>query len=41
LDIVKIQIESGADVNLEDVKGNLPVEVCVEKLNSEMMQEHP
>jgi ankyrin repeat protein len=41
LDIVKFLIESGADVNLADMDGNLPVEVCVEKLNSEMMQEHP
>jgi ankyrin repeat protein len=40
-DIAKFLIESGADVNLADKYGNLPTEVCVEKLNFEMMQEHP
>jgi ankyrin repeat protein len=41
LDIVKFLIEGGADVNLADKNGNFPIEVCVEKLNSEIMQEHP
>jgi ankyrin repeat protein len=40
LDIAKYLIESGADVNLADKNGNFPIEVCVEKLNSEMMQEN-
>jgi ankyrin repeat protein len=41
LDIAKYLIENGADINLVCKYGNLPVEVCVEKLNSEMMQKHP
>jgi ankyrin repeat protein len=40
LDIAKYLIESGADVNLADKNGNFPIEVCVEKLKSEMMQEN-
>jgi ankyrin repeat protein len=40
-DIVKTIIKSGADVNLVSKNGKLSVEVCVEKLNYEMMQEHP
>jgi hypothetical protein len=40
-DIVKTIIKSGADVNLVSKNGKLFVEVCVEKLNYEMMQEHP
>jgi ankyrin repeat protein len=31
LDIVKLLIESGADVNLADENGNLPVKMCMEK----------
>jgi ankyrin repeat protein len=41
LDIAKYLIKSGADVNLTSEYGNLPVEMCIKKLNSEMMQEHP
>jgi hypothetical protein len=39
LDIMKFLIESGADVNLDDGHGNLPVK-CIKKLNYKMIQEH-
>jgi ankyrin repeat protein len=41
LDIAKFLIENGAEINLVIKYGNIPVEVCVKKFNSEMMQEHP
>jgi ankyrin repeat protein len=41
LDIAKCLIESGADVNLADSYGTFSVEVCVDKINFEMLQEHP
>jgi hypothetical protein len=36
-DIVKCLIESGADVNLADVDDNLPVKMCMEKRNFEIL----
>jgi ankyrin repeat protein len=36
-DIVKFLIESGADVNLADMDGNLPVKMCMEKRNFEIL----
>jgi ankyrin repeat protein len=39
-DIVKFLIHNGADVNLTDIYGNFSVELCTQKLNSEIMQEH-
>jgi ankyrin repeat protein len=39
--IAKYLIKSGADVNLTSEFGNLPVKMCIKKINSEMMQEHP
>jgi ankyrin repeat protein len=41
LNIARILIKSGADVNLGDECGKVSVEVCIEKLNFEMIQEHP
>jgi ankyrin repeat protein len=41
LDIAKCLIESGADVNLADSYGTFSIEVCVDKINFEMLQEHP
>jgi ankyrin repeat protein len=36
-DIVKCLIESGADVNLADLDDNLPVKMCMEKRNFEIL----
>jgi ankyrin repeat protein len=37
LDIAKCLIESGADVNLADLDDNLPVKMCMEKRNFEIL----